>query len=71
MLNYKIKIGLVPERRYLAGPKRTGIFNSDYADANKEKAIDFIKKNYTDENTEIIDIDFFKRGRSSLFDRGL
>lgn len=58
MLNYKIKIGLVPERRFLPGPKRTGIFNPDYAVANKEKAIAYIEKNYADENTEFCNIDF-------------
>lgn len=58
MLNYKIKIGLVPERRYLPGPKRTGIFNPDYAVANKNKVVDYIKENYNDENTEFIDIEF-------------
>lgn len=58
MLDYKIKIGLVPERRYLPGPKRTGIFNPDYAIANKNRVIEYIKKNYTDENTEFCDIDF-------------
>lgn len=44
MLDYKVKIGLVPERRYLPGPKRTGIFNPDYAVANKEQIIDHIKR---------------------------
>ncbi|NLB80566.1 MAG: hypothetical protein GX800_02880 [Clostridiaceae bacterium] len=58
MLDYKLKIGLVPERRYLPGPKRTGIFNPDYAVANKEKLVDYLKKNYTDEKTEFVDIDF-------------
>jgi len=58
MLDYKVKIGLVPERRYLPGPKRTGIFNPDYAVANKNKVIDYIKKNYADENTEFLDIEF-------------
>ena len=43
MLNYKVKIGLVPERRFLPGPKRTGIFNPDYAVANKERAVKYIK----------------------------
>jgi len=58
MLDYKVKVGLVPVRRYLPGPKRTGIFNPDYAVANKEKTIQYIKKNYSDENTEFVDIDF-------------
>lgn len=58
MLNYKIKIGLVPERRYLPGPKRTGIFNPDYAVANKNMVVNYIKKNYADSNTEFCDIEF-------------
>lgn len=58
MLDYKLKIGLVPERRFLPGPKRTGIFNPDYAVANKEKLVEYLKKNYTDEKTEFVDIDF-------------
>ncbi|MDK2919320.1 MAG: hypothetical protein PWQ37_2053 [Candidatus Petromonas sp.] len=58
MLDYKVKIGLVPERRYLPGPKRTGIFNPDYAVANKEKTIKYIEENYADENTEFVNIDF-------------
>lgn len=58
MLDYKIKIGLVPERRFLPGPKRTGIFNPDYAVENKKKVVDYVKKKYSDENTEFVDIDF-------------
>ena len=58
MLDYKMKIGLVPERRFLPGPKRTGIFNPDYAVANKEKVFNFVKKNYADQQTEFVDIDF-------------
>lgn len=58
MLNYKLKIGLVPERRFLPGPKRTGIFNPDYADMNKEAALKYIKENFADENTEFTDLDW-------------
>ncbi len=58
MLNYKLKIGLIPERRYLPGPKRTGMFNSDYADANKEKAFKVIKEQFTDQDTEFFDLDW-------------
>ncbi len=58
MLDYKIKIGLIPGRRHLPGPKRTGIFNPDYAVANKKKVISYIKTNFSDENTEFIDVDF-------------
>ncbi|MDR0337261.1 MAG: hypothetical protein LBI18_09245 [Planctomycetaceae bacterium] len=58
MLDYKLKIGLVPVRRYLPGPKRTGMFNSDYAVANKEKAVGFLKKHFTDEQTEFVDLEW-------------
>lgn len=58
MLNYKLKIGLVPERRYLAGPKRTGIFNPDYAVANKDVAVKYIKEHFTDENAEFVDLEW-------------
>lgn len=58
MLNYKVKIGLVPERRYLPGPKRTGIFNPDYAVANKNAAVKYIKENFSDENTEFVDLEW-------------
>ncbi|MDD3586231.1 MAG: hypothetical protein PHQ75_03540 [Thermoguttaceae bacterium] len=58
MLNYKLKIGLVPERRFLPGPKRTGMFNSDYADANKEKTIAFLKEHFADADTEFVDLDW-------------
>lgn len=58
MLDYKLKIGLVPERRWLPGPKRTGIFNSDYAVANKEKAIRFIKEHFADVDTEFVDLEW-------------
>lgn len=58
MLDYKLKIGLVPERRFLPGPKRTGIFNPDYAVANKNRIIPFIKSRFGDENTEFVDLEW-------------
>jgi L-fucose isomerase-like protein len=58
MLNYKIKIGLVPERRFLPGPKRTGIFNPDYAVANKNEAVKYIRDNFEDELTEFTDLEW-------------
>lgn len=45
MLDYTIKIGLVPEHRYLPGTKRTGMFNSDDDMAVKDKAFEFLCKN--------------------------
>ena len=58
MLNYKVKIGLVPERRYLPGPKRTGIFNPDYAVANKDRAVKYIKEHFADTQTEFTDLEW-------------
>lgn len=59
MLNYKLKIGLLPIRRWIKEPpKRIGIFQSDYAVENKEACISYIREHYTDEMTEFVDIDF-------------
>lgn len=59
MLNYKLKIGLLPIRRYIKEPpKRIGIFQSDYAVENKVKCVKYIKDNFTDDLTDFIDIDF-------------
>ena len=58
MLNYKVKIGLVPERRFLPGPKRTGIFNPDYAVANKDRAVKYIKEHFADAQTEFTDLEW-------------
>lgn len=58
MLDYRVNIGLVPERRFLPGTKRNGIFNPDYAVANKEKAVKYIKEKFENQNTRFIDIDF-------------
>ncbi len=59
MLNYKLKIGLLPVRRWIKEPpKRIGIFQSDYAVENKVKSIKYIKEHYADDITEFVDIDF-------------
>ncbi len=59
MLSYKLKIGLLPVRRWIKEPpKRYGIFQSDYAVENKEKCVKYIKEKYVDEITEFVDIDF-------------
>lgn len=57
MLNYKIKIGLAPCRRWLPG-KRTGIFNPEYALRNKQQILSGIKANYSDADVEFVDLDF-------------
>lgn len=59
MLNYNLKIGLLPIRRYIKEPpKRIGIFQSDYAVENKNKSIAYIKEHYTDSHTEFVDIEW-------------
>lgn len=59
MLNYKLKIGLLPIRRWIKEPpKRIGIFQSDYAVDNKNASLKYIKDNYTDEQTEFVDIEW-------------
>ena len=59
MLNYKLKIGLVPERRWLAdAATRKGIFAPKYAVANKEKVVSYIKEHFADENTEFTDLEW-------------
>ncbi len=59
MLNYKLKIGLLPVRRWIKEPpKRIGIFQSDYAVENKVKCVKYIKEHYADAITEFCDIDF-------------
>ena len=59
MLNYKLKIGVLPIRRCIKEPpKRIGMFQSDYAVDNKNMTLDFLRKNYADENTEFVDIEW-------------
>ena len=59
MLNYKLKIGLLPIRRNIKEPpKRIGIFQSDYAVENKNNAIKFIRENYEDANTQFVDLEW-------------
>lgn len=59
MLVYKLKIGILPIRRYIKEPpKRIGIFQSDYAVDNKKQCVPFIKQHFSDEQTTFVDIDF-------------
>lgn len=59
MLNYKLKIGLLPIRRWIKEPpKRIGIFQSDYAVENKNACVEYIRKKYADEQTEFADIEW-------------
>lgn len=59
MLNYNLKIGLVPERRWLAdSATRKGIFQVSSAVENKVAAVNYIKKHFSDEKTEFVDLDW-------------
>lgn len=59
MLDYSLKIGLVPERRWLADAKtRQGIFAPKHAVANKNRIVKYIKDNFTDEKTEFVDLEW-------------
>lgn len=57
MLDYRIKIGVAPVRRFLPGPKRTGMFNPDYAVENKRKTLAFLRENFADYQTEFVDLE--------------
>lgn len=59
MLDYKVKIGLVPLRRQLADEAtRKGIFEPAKAKENKDKAIAYIKENFSDDKTEFVDLEW-------------
>jgi len=59
MLNYKVKIGLVPDVRDLGDfATRKGIFEPAKGVENKNKVVDYIKKNFTDEITEFCDLEW-------------
>ncbi len=56
MLNYKVKIGLVPLRRDVT--PRPGQFNWEKAEERSLAAINYIEKHYTDEHTEFVNLKF-------------
>ena len=59
MKNTKLKIGIVPERRWLADQKtRKGIFQPSYAVDNKNHVLDYIKKNFADDTVEFTDLEW-------------
>ena len=59
MLNFKLKIGLVPNVRNLGDFKtRKGIFEPAKGAENKNKAVKFIRDNFTDEITEFVDLEW-------------
>ena len=54
MLNYKVKIGLVPLRRDCT--PRPGLFNWEYAEERGRKTVAYIKEHYSSENVEYVDL---------------
>ena len=57
MLNYHLKVGLLPLRRYRK-EKFVGIFQAEYAMENKEKCVPYIKEHFADADTEFVDLDW-------------
>lgn len=59
MLDYKLKIGLIPDIRDLADFKtRKGIFEPAKGVENKNKAVAYIKNHFADEITEFTDLEW-------------
>lgn len=59
MLNYKLKIGVLPLRRLIKEPpKRIGMFQSDYAIENKNATLKYLREKFQDENTQFIDLEW-------------
>ena len=54
MLDYKVKIGLVPLRRDCT--PRPGLFNWEYAEERGRKTVAYIKEHYSTENIEFVDL---------------
>ena len=55
MLNFTVKIGLVPLRRDVT--PRPGIFNWEKAEARCAEAVSYIKKNFADEQISFVDLE--------------
>lgn len=59
MLNYKVKIGLIPLRRQLADEAtRKGIFDPAKARENKDHIISYIKSNFSGRDTAFVDLEW-------------
>jgi L-fucose isomerase-like protein len=59
MLDFKLKIGLVPDVRDLGDFKtRKGIFEPAKGVENKNKVVEYIKENFSDDNTEFCDLEW-------------
>lgn len=54
MLDYKVRIGLVPLRRDCT--PRPGIFNWEYAEERGRKTVAYIEEHYATENIEFVDL---------------
>ena len=54
MLNYHVKIGLVPIRRDCT--PRPGIFNWEYAEERARKTVAYIEEHFTSENISFVDL---------------
>ena len=68
MLGFKLKIGLIPLRRDLPDAKtRKGIFEPAKAEENKNKIISYIKKEFSDNLTEFVDLEWLNK-EGLLFD---
>jgi L-fucose isomerase-like protein len=55
MMDYTVKIGLVPIRRDVS--PRPGIFNWEKAEERGRKAVQYIKSKYTDSNVTFVDLE--------------
>ncbi len=59
MLDYKLKIGLIPERRWLAdAATRKGIFAPKYAVENKKHILQYIRDHFEDAETTFTDLEW-------------
>ena len=59
MLNYKLKIGLVPDVRNLGDFKtRKGMFEPAKGVENKNRIISYLKENFEDSITEFCDLEW-------------
>ena len=59
MLNYQLKIGLVPDVRHVANfENRKGMFEPEKGVENKNHVIEYLKANFQDEKTQFCDFDW-------------
>lgn len=59
MLDFKVKIGLIPDVRDLFDfSTRKGIFEPAKGVENKNKVLEYIKNNFSDEITEFCDLEW-------------